>query len=204
MIDEQKVVYETALQLATEAVKTWLDDVLQIRETANANDMGMDTDFRVFSDPNVMQRKIEKLNKRTNKPRMVAGYCWEWSSATRARTDFQDITIDEYNFGISWNLNNSATWAIDKESGAEAGCIHTCQGLEFDYVGVIIGDDLRFENGQVITDYTKRAKSDQSLKGIKKMFKENSDEARAIADKIIRNTDKRDALYFVRIRKWRG
>lgn len=166
----------------------WLDDVLHIRETANANDMGMDYDFRIFSDPNVMQREIEKLNKRTNKSRMVAGYCWEWPSATRAKTDYRDITIDEHNFGISWNLSNSATWAIDKESVTEAGCIHTCQGLEFDYVGVIIGDDLRYENGQVITDHTKRAKSDQSLKGIKKMFKENPDEARAIADGIIRNT----------------
>ncbi|WP_277586812.1 DUF2075 domain-containing protein [Psychrobacillus antarcticus] len=166
----------------------WLDDVLQIRETANANDMGMDYDFRVFSDPNVMQKEIEKLNKRTNKSRMVAGYCWEWPSSTRAKTDYQDITIDEHNFGISWNLNNSATWAIDKESVTEAGCIHTCQGLEFDYVGVIIGDDLRSENGQVITDHTKRAKSDQSLKGIKKMIKENPEEAHAVADKIIRNT----------------
>ena len=34
----------------------------------------------------------------------------------------------------------------------EAGCIHTSQGLEFDYTGVIIGDDMRFENGKVITD----------------------------------------------------
>ena len=44
--------------------------------------------------------------------------------------------------------------------------IHS-QGLEFDYTGVIIGDDMRFENGKVITDYTKRAKTDNSLKGIK-------------------------------------
>ena len=60
--------------------------------------------------------------------------------------------------------------------------------LEFDYVGVIIGDDMRFEDGQVMTDYTKRAKSDQSLKGIKKMMKEKPFEAEKMADKIIRNT----------------
>ena len=166
----------------------WLDDVLQIRETANVNDMGMDYDFRVFSDPNLMKCEIEKLNQKNNKSRMVAGYCWEWPKENRTKSDYHDIELDEYNFGISWNLDNSATWAIDENSVNEAGCIHTCQGLEFDYVGVIIGDDLRFEDGQVITDYTKRAKSDQSLKGIKKMLKEKPFEAEKMADKIIRNT----------------
>ena len=38
------------------------------------------------------------------------------------------------------------------------GCIHTSQGLEFDYIGVIIGNDLKYENGKVITDYTKEPK----------------------------------------------
>ncbi len=59
------------------------------------------------------------------------------------------------------------------------GCIHTSQGLEFDYVGVIIGDDMRFENGRVITDYTKRAKTDASLKGIKTLAKADPERARA-------------------------
>ena len=79
-------------------------------------------------------------------------------------------------------------WAIAEESVDEAGCIHTCQGLEFDYVGVIIGDDLRYENGEVITDYTKRAKTDQSIKGIKKWMKEDPEKATKAVDAIIRNT----------------
>lgn len=72
---------------------------------------------------------------------------------------------------MSWNLGNSSTWAIDPESVNEIGCIHTCQGLEFNYVGVIIGDDLRYENGHIVTDYTKRAKTDTSLNGIKNLPK---------------------------------
>ena len=60
--------------------------------------------------------------------------------------------------------------------------------MEFDYVGVIMGDDIRFENGHVITDFTKRAKTDQSLKGIKKLYKESPKEAEARADEIIKNT----------------
>lgn len=76
----------------------------------------------------------------------------------RNRTDIYDINLDEYDFHMSWNLGNSSTWAIDPESINEIGCIHTCQGLEFDYVGVIIGEDMRFVDGQVITDYTKELK----------------------------------------------
>lgn len=67
-------------------------------------------------------------------------------------------------FKAKWNFDNNKIWAIDKDSFEQVGCIHTSQGLEFDYVGVIIGNDLRFENGFVITDPTKRAKSDFSLK----------------------------------------
>ena len=68
------------------------------------------------------------------------------------------------------------------------GCIHTSQGLEFDYTGVIIGNDMRFENGKVITDYTKRAKTDNSLKGIKTLAKKDKEKADQVADEIIKNT----------------
>lgn len=166
----------------------WLEDLLQIRETANAYDMGMDYDFQVFSNPQDMRKAIERKNRSNNKSRIVAGYCWEWPKEKRNYSDYHDIRIEEHNFGISWNLDNTLTWAIDEKSLNEAGCIHTCQGLEFDYVGVIIGDDLRYENGEVITDYTKRAKSDQSLRGIKKMMKETPEKASKLADQIIRNT----------------
>ncbi|MBO4356905.1 MAG: DUF2075 domain-containing protein, partial [Candidatus Methanomethylophilaceae archaeon] len=98
------------------------------------------------------------------------------------------ITIPEYDFKMSWNLGSSDTWAIDPESIKEAGCIHTCQGLEFDYVGVIIGDDLRFDGKQIITDASKRAKTDQSLKGLKSNYSEK--EASEVADRIIKNTYK--------------
>ncbi|MCG1028887.1 DUF2075 domain-containing protein [Virgibacillus halodenitrificans] len=166
----------------------WIDDVLQIRETANAESIGKDYDFRVFDDPNELLDEIRQLNEDKNKARMLAGYCWEWPKKTRTKTDVPDIVISDKNFGISWNLDNTQTWAIDDKSVNEAGCIHTSQGLEFDYAGVIIGDDLIYRDGKVQTDYTKRAKSDRSLFGIKKKMKENSEEAAKTADDIIRNT----------------
>lgn len=87
---------------------------------------------------------------------------------------------------MSWNLGNTTTWAIDLESVNEIGCIHTSQGLEFDYVGVIIGPDLRYEDGRIVTDFTQRAKTDQSLKGIKGLFRKDPEQAERIADNIIR------------------
>ena len=91
-------------------------------------------------------------------------------------------------FEISWNLNEDEAFAISSTSINEAGCIHTTQGLEFEYVGVIIGNDLRYENGHLITDYTNRAKTDQSIKGLKKMEKEDPERAHRLADEIIKNT----------------
>lgn len=68
----------------------------------------------------------------------------------------------------------------------EAGCIHSIQGLEFDYVGVLIGKDLRFDN-KVIADYNFHGTADSSFKGIKKMFKENNIEAQKQVDILIKN-----------------
>lgn len=168
---------------------SWLDNLLEIRKTANFDDMDFDYDFRVMDDPNEVRRLIEEKNRENNKSRMVAGYCWDWISEGKNNSDVHDIVISEYNFDMSWNLGNSQTWAIDPMSVNEVGCIHTCQGLEFDYVGVIIGDDIRYENGHIVTDYTKRAKTDQSLKGINKIAKEQGiSEANKVADSIIKNT----------------
>lgn len=165
----------------------WLDNVLDIRETANY-DLDRKYDFRVFDNPNELRRVIEEKNKINNKSRIVAGYCWNWISEGKNKSEIRDIVIPEFDFEMSWNLGNSTTWAIDSNSINEAGCIHTCQGLEFDYIGVIIGDDIRYENGKVITDYKKRAKTDQSLKGINKMMKDNPERAKDLADQIIKNT----------------
>ena len=168
---------------------SWLDNLLEIRKTANFDDMDFDYDFRVLDNPNEVRRLIEEKNRENNKSRMVAGYCWNWISEGKNNTDIHDIVIPEYNFEMSWNLGNSQTWAIDPMSVNEIGCIHTCQGLEFDYVGVIIGDDIRYEDGHIVTDYKKRASTDQSLKGINKIAKEDGKEAaNRMADSIIKNT----------------
>lgn len=166
----------------------WLDDVLDIRKTANSDGFDLDYDIKICDTPNEVRDIIFEKNKINNKARLVAGYCWDWIKDGKNKSDVFDITIPEYNFAMSWNLGNSQTWAIDQNSVNEMGCIHTAQGLEFDYVGVIIGNDLRYENGKIVTDVTKRAKTDQSIKGIYIMLQQNFDKAEKIADEIIKNT----------------
>lgn len=168
----------------------WVDDLLDIRETANADgvDFEYEYELQLFDDPNELQRHIIDKNQIRNKSRIVAGYCWDWITAGKNNTNVPDIVIEEHDFKMSWNLGNTTTWAIDPESVEQAGCIHTSQGLEFDYVGVIIGADLRYEKGRVITDPFKRARTDKSLSGFKAMYKRDPSEALLQADQIIRNT----------------
>lgn len=164
----------------------WLDNVLEIRETANFDLKDIDYDIRIVDSPNEVRRLILERNKIRNRSRILAGYCWEWYKDGQNNTDFHDIVIGD--FEMSWNLGNTSTFAIDETSVNEIGCIHTSQGLEFDYAGVIIGNDMRYEDGHIITDYTKRAKTDQSLKGIKSLYKKNPEFAMKEADEIIKNT----------------
>ena len=164
----------------------WVDDVLEIRPTANTDMEDIDYDLRIVDSPNEVRNLIIERNRVSNKSRMLAGYCWEWIKAGQNDTNCHDIKIGD--FEMSWNLKNTTTFAIDDNSIDEIGCIHTSQGLDFDYVGVIIGDDMRYENGHIVTDANKRASTDQSLKGIKKMQKEDPDKAYAEADEIIKNT----------------
>lgn len=163
---------------------SWIDNVLEINCEAN-DEFDYDYDIRICDTPDEVRNLIFEKNKINNKSRMVAGYCWNWIKEGRNKTNVYDIQIGD--FEMSWNLGSSTTWAIDPESVNEIGCIHTCQGLEFDYVGVIIGKDLRYQNG-IITDFTKRAKTDQSIKGLKGLYKKDKEKALCIADRIIKNT----------------
>lgn len=164
----------------------WLDNSLQIRPTANIELDSAEYDFQVFSNPNELFSAIRSKNA-NNKARLVAGYCWEWAS--KSDPEKFDIVFPKYKFKMKWNLaQETMLWILKEDSIDQIGCIHTCQGLEVEYVGVIIGPDLIVREGQVITDFKARAKSDQSLKGIKSIAKQNIERAHALADPLIRNT----------------
>jgi hypothetical protein len=139
----------------------WLADVLHLEETANYDgwDQG-EFEFKIFDDPNKLKEAIEKKQEQGYKSRLLAGYSWDWTSAKNGNPDAEvhDVQIPEYNFEMAWNSRkNRSVWAIKDEGKHQVGCIHTAQGLEFDYVGVIVGNELSFdpENLEYITKYDK-------------------------------------------------
>jgi DUF2075 family protein len=166
---------------------SWINNTLQIEETANETLAGIEYDFRVYDSPNDLRQKIVELNQERNKARMVAGYCWDWRG--KKDPDIADVVIPKHDFAMRWNLDtDNSLWIVAPDSVSEIGCIHTCQGLELDYVGVVIGEDFVVRDGQVITDANKRSSQDRSIRGFKSMYKQNPKEAHAAADPIIKNT----------------
>jgi DUF2075 family protein len=162
----------------------WLDDTFQLRPTANQLLDTAEFDFRVVDSPTELHRLIEQRNAESGRARVVAGYCWEWKSKKNPAA--YDIEIPEHGYRRRWNLTKDGSlWIVAPESVSEVGCIHTCQGLELDYVGVIVGADLTVEGAAVRTVPKARAKGDQSLRGLKQFDKHTAQEK---ADAIIKNT----------------
>jgi len=165
----------------------WLDHILQIHDTANSSLEGIDYDFKVFSSPNELRDAIVEKNGINNKSRLVAGYCWPWESKKNPK--LYDIIFPEFDFKMRWNLDKDGSlWIISPESINEIGCIHTCQGLEVDYIGVIIGPDLLYKDGKVLTNPAARDKNDSTVKGYKKLIENNEDEGKSKVRAIIKNT----------------
>jgi uncharacterized protein len=133
-----------------EGYVNWLNDVLQIKETANYDGWDKKSfDFKIFNDPNKMRLAIVKKATQGQVARVLAGYAWKWSSASEGNADaeIEDVEIPEFDFRMPWNSRKvGTTWAIDDQGVGQIGCIHTSQGLEFDYVGVIVGNDLNFDS----------------------------------------------------------
>jgi DUF2075 family protein len=163
----------------------WLDNALQIRETANETLDTLEYDFRIMDSPEALHALIREKNKARNKARVVAGYCWNWISKKNAA--LADIQIGKYK--ATWNLNEDGqSWIIQPDSVEQVGCIHTCQGLELDYVGVIIGPDLVVRDGQVVANPAKRAGTDRSISGWKTLIKNDPEGALQRLEGIIKNT----------------
>ena len=149
----------------------------------------MDYDLRIVDSPAELRDMIFEKNQINNKARLVAGYCWDWKS--KGNKNAYDIVFPEYNFSMRWNLASyGSLWIIQPGAVNEIGCLHTCQGLELDYIGVIVGPDLIFRNGKIITDALEHPSRDRALKGIRQRLRKEPESAKAAADSIIKNTYK--------------
>ena len=165
----------------------WLDDSIGLQNIPENYFSRDKFDFQIFDSVVELHEVIRTKNKSNNKARMVAGYCWNWVS--KKSPNLYDIELDNGNYKARWNLASYGNeWIINDKSVDEVGCIHTCQGLEMDYVGVIIGNDLQVLNGRLITNPKARAKTDKSLNGYISESKVDPERAVAKADELIRNT----------------
>ena len=158
-----------------------INNVLQTGEHVDIDVDDLNFEFKVFDNPNEFRDALREKNQINNKARMVAGYCYDWN--VKNKRDEYDIYLED-GFKAKWNLESDKIWAINKNSFEEVGCIHTAQGLEFDYVGVIIGKDLAYNSntGKVETNKFCISKDDKSS-GIKNAKDE-------VAEKLIKNTYK--------------
>ena len=160
---------------------SFLNNLLEIKQTANTTFEFNKLNVKVFDDPVKMRDELRELNKINNKTRMIAGYCYDWN-VKKGRGEW-DIELPN-GFRAKWNLEKDDHWAVNPNSFEEVGCIHTCQGMEFDYVGVFIGRDLYYKDGHVKTNRDAISRDDSSS-GIR--LRTTTDEE---ADKLIRRTYK--------------
>jgi len=159
-----------------EGFLNWIDHIFQIRETGNFDGWDQDAfQFVLLDSPHSVYNQIKSRVKEGYKARMLAGYAWDWTPARDGNPngEVEDVDIPEHQFKMPWNGRALTTWAIDERGIDQIGCVHTSQGLEFDYVGVIIGYDLRYDpvKGKIYADY-EEYKDKQGKKGLKNNNKE--------------------------------
>jgi len=156
----------------------WVESILY-NEEYEKSDQKIDYDIKIFD--NIMDMKDAIITKNTNnKTRMISGDVFPWAS----KKDKNLIDIDVDDFHAQWN--KTVAFATDEKSIDEVGCIHTTQGMEFEYVGLIIGDDLLYKNNKIVTDYTKHPDKANEFKRPHQRFVKPED--KDLIDTLIRNT----------------
>lgn len=157
---------------------SWIESLLY-NEKFDRSDEVIDYDIRIFDDLVEMKQAIVDRNI-NNKARMISGDVFPWIS----REDKTLIDINIGDFHAQWN--RTPTFATDIKSIDEVGCIHTTQGMEFEYVGLIIGDDLLYRNKKIVTDYKKHPDKANEFKRPhqRRIFEEDEE----LIDQLIRNT----------------
>jgi uncharacterized protein len=135
----------------------WVDHMLGIRQTANdlwdPDDEAFD--FGLVDSVLDLEAWVRSMAAAGNTARLVAGFCWPWSNPRPDGTLEQDVIVGSWR--MPWNarpdagrlargIPKSDYWATDPGGLEQVGCVYTAQGFEFDYVGVIFGEDLRFDS----------------------------------------------------------
>lgn len=115
-----------------------------------------DYQFLLFDDVNVLVESIRKRDNKYGLCKTVAGFSWKWATKPKTgkvkdnmayydnlvRQGKYDIMIENYRY--IWNLSNE-DWITRQDSHTTIGCIHTSQGYDMNYVGVIFGEEIDYD-----------------------------------------------------------
>jgi DUF2075 family protein len=133
----------------------WIENTLDIARTANVIwEESEGFEFRIMSSPSALEDAIREKVAGSQTARVTAGFCWKWSKPQSDGTLVEDVVLGDYR--RPWNAKSGAgrlapgipkeaLWATDPRGIDQVGCVYTAQGFEFDYVGVIFGNDLRYD-----------------------------------------------------------
>ena len=133
--------FELTSQLRIEGGDDYLrfiDDLLDLKNVSHYKFSNYE--FKIYGDIHKMVADIKKKDAKHKLARLVAGYAWPWN--TKGGTEGHDIEID--GLKLVWNSTN-IDWVNSKNSINEVGCIHTVQGYDLNYAGVIIGPELSYD-----------------------------------------------------------
>src|SRR3989338_6683572 len=125
-----------------------IEIILRIQE--EGTDMEADAEnkmeFRIVNSPHELKALIDGKNKeKKNSARLTAGFCWPWSKPNRDGSLVNDVKIGD--FEMPWeNKDEFWKWATEDSGMEQIGTVYTSQGFEFDYIGVIFGKDLVWDN----------------------------------------------------------
>jgi DUF2075 family protein len=135
----------------------WIEAVLGYGQPGRILRKNEIFDFRIFNNPQELYDELAaKEREQPNSARLVAGFCWPWSKVLAPDGSLvKDVTIGD--FKMPWETHGDISrppagyvkwyeWAFRPEGFKQVGCIYTAQGFEFDYIGVIIGDDLVYDS----------------------------------------------------------
>lgn len=146
---EDSEIYEFELKTqfrcsGSDAYLQWLDNVLDIRKT-ELTEFDSKMQFIIYDSPTQMMEEVRKRNaEKSNSSRITAGFCWEWSPPNEDGTLVNDVKIG--NFEMPWEKKDQFwKWATDISGMEQVGTVYTAQGFEFDYIAVIIGNDLIYD-----------------------------------------------------------
>ena len=136
----------------SDAFVNWINNTLGIERTAHVIwDQKEEFDFRIFQSPLDLENAIRQKVSEGFTGRVTAGFCWDWPMPNEDGTLKDDVVIGDYK--RPWNakpeakklahgIPKASLWAYDPNGINQIGCVYTAQGFEFDYVGVIFGEDL--------------------------------------------------------------